>query len=127
MLFQHPRMVAAIESACDATKAHERAHGHNFRHEERLSGERVAAYEVTPYLPETPDLDGLADGYQSYRKTRILVNAGDIAETFTAINSAAFLPVVPEPSQSLVRVESIGWALGDGGSGIGFDEMPSGS
>jgi hypothetical protein len=116
-------MQAAINAAVASADPSKRAIGHNFKWDERLSDERIAAYEQPAFLPVTNDLDGLCEAYSKYYKERVEWDpaATDVAEPFRDINSGAALAVLPDDRRELVRMVKIAPTLSK--AGLTYDKF----
>jgi hypothetical protein len=104
--FHTSKLAAAIADLCASLNEQERAYGHNFNFEERLSPERQGAYESTVRLRETRG-KALIVAHGRYVKNQVKVDRSTIAAPFHRDNSGALILRL-HPNQWLIRVEDIG-------------------
>lgn len=124
--FLNTDIVAAINEMAECSDDQARAVGHNFRWEERLGPDRIAAFEQHPLVSArlgngTPVTD-FKEAYKVYREERLEWDGHDVAEisdTFRACNNAARFETLPDQRRVLVRITKIGPALK--AAGLGFD------
>ena len=109
MPFTDPTMLAAIAAAAASAVPEARAVGHNFTWDERLSANRVAAYEQPPYVPTSPDVDALIEGYRSYFTERLEWDgkSNPLPEAFQALNGGAAFTELPDDGQRMVRIVKV--------------------
>ena len=108
MDFTAPDLIAAL-AACRASKLiSDRATAHNFTWDQRISAERVAAFEASVTFLVAPTPPGLRNAYRSYFSEHVEWDPEEPAgHTFQSVNDDAGLLHLPEKRIRLVRMVKI--------------------
>lgn len=108
MDFTAPDLIAALAACRDSKLISDRATAHNFTWDQRISAERVAAFEASATFPVAPTPPGLRDAYRSYFSGHVEWDPDEPpGHTFQSVNDDAGLLHLPEQRIRLVRMEKI--------------------